>query len=444
MGIGVSLATPIKLKSLQRALYSKAKREPQTRFHFLYDKVWRNDVLKHAYARNRSNGGAPGVDGQTFAAIEAYGVGRWLAELQEELRNETYKPKAVRRVMIPKPSGVGERPLGIPTIRDRVVQMAVKLVTEPIFEADFDEAAYGYRPRRSAEQAVRRVHEALWQNHTEVIDADLSRYIDMILHEPLMKSVARRNSDAKVLHLIKMWLKAPVEETDDKGRRRITGGKRSKRGTPQGGVLSPTLANLYMHRFIKAFRKFGLDKEHGAVLVNYADDLVVLCRRDAGGALAKIRSWFVKIGLEINESKTSVKHARKESFDFLGYTFKLLRSYKTGALYPGAVPADKAVKRLKRSIRSWLFRTNLNPIEHVVEHLNRMLRGWANYFRYGSVLRVRLKLDRFIYDRVRYFLARRAKSRTRGNRRYPWLHVFGELGVISLGTLPRVGRECLL
>jgi RNA-directed DNA polymerase len=235
----VSLATPEKLKGLQRALYSKAKREPQARFHFLYDKVWRSDVLVHAYKSNRANGGAPGVDRQTFAAIDAYGLRRWLAELQEELRSETYKPSPVRRVMIPKPGGVGERPLGIPTIRDRVVQMAVKLVTEPIFEADFDEAAYGYRPRRSAEQAVRRVNEAVWHGHTEVIDADLSKYFDSIPHAPLMKSVARRISDAKVLHLIKMWLKAPVEVSEGSGRKHMTGGKRSKHGTPQGGVLTP-------------------------------------------------------------------------------------------------------------------------------------------------------------------------------------------------------------
>jgi RNA-directed DNA polymerase len=433
-----ALATPTKLKSFQRALYSKAKREPVTRFHFLYDKVWRSDVLEHAYRCNRSNGGTPGVDGQSFAAIEAYGVKRWLAELQEELRNETYKPKSVRRVMIPKPGGVGERPLGIPTIRDRVVQMAVKLVTEPIFEADFDEAAYGYRPRRSAEQAVRRVHEAVRQNHTEVIDADLSKYFDTIPHAPLMKSVARRISDAKVLHLIKMWLKAPVDVKEPNGHRHLTGGKRNKLGTPQGGVLSPLLANLYMHRFIKAFRKSGLEEKHGAVLVNYADDFVVLCRRNAPKALTEIRSWFTAIGLEINESKTSVRHARQESFDFLGYTFKMLRSFKNGRLYPGALPSVKAVKRLKGSIRDQLHRANMNPIELVVERLNRTLRGWANYFRYGTVMHVRHNLDRFIYDRVRYFLARRAKCPTRGTRRHQWVYVFGDLGVVSLNSLPRV------
>ena len=277
----MSLATPQKLKRLQRTLYSKAKREPGTRFHFLYSKIWRTDVLAHAYACNRQNGGAPGVDGQTFEQIEAYGVDRWLGELQEELRTETYQPNAVRRVMIPKAGGTGERPLGIPTIGDRVVQMAAKLVMEPIFEAQFDDSAYGYRPRRSAEQAIQRVHKAIWEGHSHVIDADVSKYFDTIPHVPLMRSVARRVSDGKMLHLVKMWLKAPVEEVDASGRRHRTGGRRSTCGTPQGGVLSPLLANLYMHRFIQAFRKYGLDRRYGAVLVVYADDFVVLCRRSA-------------------------------------------------------------------------------------------------------------------------------------------------------------------
>jgi len=316
----VSLETPSKLQRLQRALYSKAKQEPSYRFHFLYDKVWRTDVLTTAYALCKKNRGTAGVDGQTFADVEAYGVEGWLGETQEELRVGHYKPQPVRRVMIPKAGGGGERPLGIPTIKDRVVQTAAKLVLEPIFEADFDDAAYGYRPKRSAEQAVRCVHAALWQGHSQVIDADLSRYFDNIPHAQLLKSVARRVSDRRMLQLIKLWLKAPVEIRDERGNKHLEGGKKAKRGTPQGGVLSPLLANIYMHRFIKAFRKSGLDKKHGAILVNYADDFVVLCRRDAGGALEVIRRWFASMGLELNERKTAVKYARGEPFDFLGYS----------------------------------------------------------------------------------------------------------------------------
>jgi len=431
----MSLRTPLKLKSLHEALYHKAKQEPNYRFYALYDKVWRMDLLTHAYALNRSNGGAPGVDGQTFADIEAYGVERWLTELQEEVRTERYRPQPVRRVMIPKASGSGERPLGLPAIRDRVVQAAAKLVLEPIFEAEFDDAAYGYRPGRSAEQAVRKVHEALWQNHCEVIDADVSAYFDTIPHRDLLKCVARRVSDRKLLHLIKLWLKAPVEVRDERGRKHLTGGKKSQRGVPQGGVLSPLLSVLYMHRFIKAFRKYGLDNRYGAVLVVYADDFVVLCKRHAPEVLDIIRRWFTTMGLELNERKTSVKQARREAFDFLGYTFTMLHSYKTGVPYPGAMPSKKAVQRVKHSLRQELVRTNLRPLPEVIETLNHKLRGWATYFRYGSVWRVRAKLDRFVYERLRGFLRRRHQVQTRANRHFPQRYVFGKLGVISLKAL---------
>ena len=257
----MSLATPDTLRRLQRTLYVTAKREPARRFHALYDKVWRDDTLAHAYALSRTNGGAPGVDGETFAHIEASGRERWLGDLREEVRTGRYTPQPVRRVLIPKASGVGQRPLGIPTIRDRVVQTAAVLVLEPIFEADFDEAAYGYRPRRSALDAVRQVSHAIDAGHAEVVDADLSKYFDTIPHSALMTSVARRISDGKMLRLIKRWLKAPVVETDEDGNRRVSGGKRATRGTPQGGVASPLLANIYMHRFIKAFRQHGLDRQ---------------------------------------------------------------------------------------------------------------------------------------------------------------------------------------
>src|SRR5438445_4735165 len=276
----MSLETPDKIRSLQRKLYRKAKAEPNFRFYLLYDKICREDILRHAYAVARANAGAPGVDGMTFERIDASGVEVWLEGLREELVSKRYRPEPVRRVKIPKPGG-GERPLGIPTIRDRVVQTAAKLVLEPIFEADLEDSAYGYRPRHSAVDAVKEVHRLIGRGYTDVIDADLSKYFDTIPHDDLLKSVARGVCDRHVLRLIKLWLKAPVEERDEDGNRRMSGGKGSKRGTPQGGVASPLLANIYMNRFLKHWRLSGRKEAYRAFVVSYADDFVILCRGHA-------------------------------------------------------------------------------------------------------------------------------------------------------------------
>jgi RNA-directed DNA polymerase len=416
----VSLATPKHIRTLQRALYVKAKQEPTRRFHFLYDKVWRRDILAYAYACCRANGGAPGVDGETFSRIDAYGVERWLDDLREEMRTERYRPQPVKRVMIPKPGGVGQRPLGIPTIRDRVVQTAATLVLEPIFEADFDEAAYGYRPKRSALDAVRMVDRAIHEGHTEIVDADLSKYFDTIPHSALMTCVARRVSDGKMLHLLKMWLKAPVAETDARGNRRMSGGKQATQGTPQGGVASPLLANIYMHRFIKAFRKYGLDRRYGAVLVTYADDFVILCRHGAPEVLKTTRRWMTSIGLALNETKTRVCDARCDSFDFLGYTFSPMYSPRTGGRYHGARPSKKAVASIKDAIRRQLRPGNQAPWDEVAQGLNRIVRGWAAYFSYGSVKKARQTVKLRLEDTVRHFLRRRHKVAGAGYRQFPW------------------------
>lgn len=287
----MSLRTPEKIRTLQNKLYLKAKGEPDYRFYLLYDKVWRADILLHAYRLCRANGGAPGVDGVTFDDLDEAGVEGWLAALAADLREETYKPEAVLRVRIPKPDG-GERVLGIPTVRDRVAQQAAKLVLEPIFEADFEPNAYGYRPKRGALDAVQEVHRAIQHGEVHVVDADLSKYFDTIPHRELMQSVARRVSDGKMLRLIKMWLKAPAEESDGRGRKLRTGGERSQVGTPQGGVISPLLANLYIHRLLKAWKKFGLERHLGARIINYADDLVILCRSRFGAESAlKALRW---------------------------------------------------------------------------------------------------------------------------------------------------------
>jgi len=432
----VSLTPPDKLRRLQEALYTKAKQEPAYRFYLLYDKVYRPDILAHAYALSKQKGGAPGVDGVTFAAIEAAGVEPWLAAVQEALRTETYRPHPVRRVRIPKPGGVGERPLGIPTIQDRVVQTAALLILQPIFDADLEPTAYGYRPGRTALQAVQAVHRALCAGHTEVIDADLSRYFDTIPHADLMQSLARRLSDRRLLRLLKRWLKAPVAERADDGGWRFTGGKRSTRGTPQGGVVSPLLANLYMNRFLKVFRLRGLDRRYGARLVNYADDFVVCCRHGAVEVLAQTRRWFTQMGLTLNEQKTRVVHGRTEPFTFLGYTFGPLHYRKDGHGYLGAAPAKKAVQRVKGRIRAILRPGNQAPWAAVVAELNPVLRGWAHYFSYGTRWMAYRAVDHYVYERVRHFLRRRHQVPSRGTRRFPLTRVFGELGVVSLRRVP--------
>jgi RNA-directed DNA polymerase len=379
------------------------------------------------------------VDGETFARIESCGVERWLGALREEVRTGRYRPQPVRRVMIPKSSGVGQRPLGIPTIRDRVVETAATQVLEPIFEADFDEAAYGYRPKRSALDAVRKVHNAIEEGHTEIVDADLSRYFDCIPHSALMQCITRRISDGKMLHLLKMWLKAPVEETDERGHRRMSGGKKATRGTPQGGVISPLMATIYMHRFIKAFRKYGLDRRYGAVLVTYADDFVVLCRHGAAEVLDTTRRWMTSIGLALNETKTRVCNARCESFDFLGYTFGPMYSPRTGGRYHGARPSKKAVASIRDKIRRRLRPGNQAPWEAVARTLNHTVRGWAAYFSYGSVSKARHVVELHLYHTVRGFLRRRHKVAGAGFRQFPAARVFGELGVFCFDTAPRRG-----
>src|SRR5882757_5588460 len=395
----MSLATPEKIRTLQRKLYRKAKAEPAFRFYVLYDKIYREDILRHAYAVARANAGASGVDGVSFAQIEALGLEAWLAGLREELVSKTYRPDPVRRVMIPKPNGGGERPLGIPTIRDRVVQTAAKLVLEPIFEADFEDNAYGYRPARGAVDAVKDVHRHLCRRYTDVVDADLSRYFDSIPHDDLLKSVARRVADGAVLRLIKLWLKAPIEERDGDGRRRIVGGKRNKRGTPQGGVASPLLANIYMNRFLKHWRLTGRGEAFRAHVVSYADDFVILSRGCAAEALSWTKAVMTKLGLSLNEAKTSLKDARKERFEFLGYSLGPHHHWKNGQRYLGASPSKKSVQRVKTKVGEILVPGNKAPWLQVRNRLNSLLSGWSVYFSYGTRVTVYRTVDAHVHDR---------------------------------------------
>jgi RNA-directed DNA polymerase len=380
--LAMSLTPPVKVGKLQAALHSKAKDAPDYRFYALYDKIYRRDILEYAYIRCRVNDGAPGVDGQTFEMIEALGVDRWLDELTEALRNQTYQPQAVRRVNIPKDGQPGQfRPLGIPCLRDRVVQMAAVLVLGPIFEADLQPEQHAYRPDRSALDAVKEVETLLRWGYTDVIDADLSGYFDSIPHGDLMKSVSRRISDGRVLRLIKMWLETPVEEIDDQGRRhRTTRNKDEAKGTPQGSPISPLLANIYMRRFILGWKTGGHAQRLKARIVNYADDFVICCRGTADEAMIRMRSMMSKLKLTVNETKTRTCRVPEETFDFLGYTFGVCHNRRTGQAYVGAKPSKKKIQRLCREIsdvtsRRWL----LLPVEDVVTHLNRKLRGWGNY-----------------------------------------------------------------
>jgi len=439
----VSLTTPDKIRSLQRKLYLKAKQEPRFRFHQLYDKVWRDDILQHAYLLCKSNGGAGGVDGTTFDQIESAGREQWLARLGKELHDKTYKPDPVRRVMIPKPGGNGgERPLGIPTLRDRVAQTAAVLILEPIFEADFVDEAYGYRPERSAQDAVKGVHQSLKDGYVDVVDADLSKYFDTIPHRELMKSVARRIVDRQMLRLIRRWLKAPVEDRDERGNKRMTGGKRSKAGTPQGGVISPLLANVYMHRYLRYWHQCGKGEQYRARIVNYADDFVILSRGKAAEAMEWTRQVMTRLGLTLNAAKTCVRDARKQTFDFLGYTFGMKVVYTgNGCRRMDARPSSKSVGRVKRKLHDVLRPWNNAAWPEVAEQVNRVMVGWSNYFSHGTVYYAYRAVDNHLYDRVRHFLRRRHKVKSGGTSLLPTGKSLRSWGIVRLLDVMRSRRQ---
>jgi RNA-directed DNA polymerase len=434
----MSLTPPESVRKLQETLHAKAKRAPTYRFYALYDKLYRLDVLSHAYACCADNGGAAGVDGQTFADIEEYGVEQWVGELAEELRNKKYRPQAVRRVYIPKADGK-QRPLGIPTVRDRVVQMAALLVLEPIFEADLQPEQYAYRQGRSALDAIVEVQALLDDGHTEVVDADLSGYFDSIPHAELLKSVSRRLSDSQMLALIKSWLEAPVEEHGDRGdKRRTTRNKDEGRGTPQGGVLSPLLANLYMRRFVLSWKAHGHEQRLDAHIINYADDFVICCRDTAAEAEAVMRSLMSRLRLTVNETKTRVCSLPEETFTFLGYTFGRNWSGRTGRSYIGPRPAAKKIQGICQAIHDqtspkWGW---LAP-EVMVNRINRALVGWANYFCLGNVDPALQQVMAHTCQRLRQWLGRVHRVQGMGRSRYSYRYLREELGLVWLPTRPR-------
>lgn len=428
------LTSRTSVEKLQNSLQAKAKSEPSYRFYSLWDKICREDVLQEAYRRSRANAGAPGVDGISFNAIEALGVEQWLGTLQEELRSKTYAPQPLLRVWIPKRNG-GQRPLSIPTVKDRVVQTAVVLVLGAIFDVDLRRQQFGFRPNMDAKMAVRRAYFHITQhNRRDIVDADLSDYFTTIPHGPLMRCVTRRVADGTVLAVLKRWLVAPVcERTPRGGMIRTTESRDRNRGTPQGGSASPLLANLYFRRFLLAWYDHGHYLRFDAHVVNYADDLVICCRPGNGAvALAQMRRLMEKLGLTVNEQKTRLARVPEESFDFLGYTIGQFYD-KDGKAFIGTQPSRKSLKRIIGRIHDETTpRWNLEPVEKRVDELNALLRGWSGYFNQGRVIHVYRIIQRYTDARLRRWLMRRQGKRGTGYRQYSNQYLHEVLGLYKL------------
>ena len=387
-----------RIRDFQRKIYLKAKQEQDFRFYILYDKVRMLRFLREAYKRVKANKGIPGVDKVTFEMIEEQGIENYLQEIQTELKERAYRPSPILRVYIPKDNGK-ERPLGIPTIKDRIVQMSCKMVIEPIFEADFEDSSYGFRPKRSAQDAIKQIKENLREGKINVLDADLSKFFDTIPHDKLMIVVCQRISDKNVIHLIKMWLKSPILDKREGG-----SAKRNTIGTPQGGVISPLLGNIYLNLVDRLVNKLNsIFYKERIKIVRYADDFVLLGKRISKNVIDKLKSILERMGLKLNEDKTKIVNVLKEGFDFLGFTIRYDKDlFGRDRKYLNIIPSKKSLNKIRAKINNYLKDNGLsNPIE-LVKGLNRIIRGWINYYRIPKV-----SYPRKVFRELRYYIMNR-------------------------------------
>lgn len=403
------LATPIhpaadeRVRKLQRTLYQCAKKNPKWKAWSLYGELCKREILEEAFWQVARNGGAPGVDGENIRTLanDAELRERFLDGLKKELQNKTYRCNAIRRVWIPKANGK-KRPLGIPTVKDRVVQTAVTILLIPIFEVDFHDNSYAYRPGRNAQQAIDKIREAVISGRHEIVDADLSGYFDTIPHAKIIKLIKGRVTDGSILKLIKEWLRAPIEESEY--------GKKSRKinrcGTPQGGVISPLLANIYLDGLDKAV---NMGKQLQAIMIRYADDFVILCRRGTGAEVKKrLQQWLGKRELKLNEEKTQILDIQKDNLGFLGFKIELRRSWKSGEYYPHTEPSEKSCKKLRDNIRKHTAPGTRNQAtEEVFGNINRCLKGWIGYFHYANSSNVFSKMQEFVNQRMKSWLWRK-------------------------------------
>ena len=401
-----------RVRLLQLKLYLKAKQENGYKFYILYDKIFQKFILEEAYKRSKSKNGSPGIDKQSFSDVETYGRTKFLTEIREELRMRTYKPQAVKRVWIDKENG-GQRPLGIPTVKDRIVQQACKMVIEPIFEADFNESSHGFRPKHSAKDAIIEIKNNLKQGKQIVYDADLSKYFDTIPHDKLETVLKERIADPRVLHLIKLWLKVPIVEQDGK----YTGGKSNTKGTPQGGVISPLLANIYMNLLDRIVNSStGYFSKRGIKMIRYADDFVLMSRHIEQESIIKVHNYLDRMGLIINTDKSKLVNAREESFDFLGFTFRYDQSlFSNGGKFWNVYPKSKSQKKIRQKIRSKLKTIGHYPAYKVVSELNPIIRGWVNYYKIDKVSYTQTALrdlDEYLRNRLYRYYNRKSQRKS--------------------------------